>query len=388
MLVLWPLLLPFAALSGWYIGQKKSKKQAVQDKPTSHDYVRGVNYILNEQPDKAIDIFIKMLEVDEETVETHLALGGLFRRRGEVDRAIRIHQNLIARPQLTHIQRVDALMALGTDYMCAGVYDRAERIFKEVTELGGNAQQESFKNLFSIYQQQKSWQLALGVLKKLQKITNGAFITEEAHCYCEQVELYIQQNNYYLAQQTLKQATNADKSLVRVSILQGRLEALLGNHKQAIKAYKKVVEQDPVFISEIIEPLFNSYQQLDAIYQFEVYMRLLLKTYPSTTIIFCIAKQIKRESGDEQAIDFVTEQLGKHPSLKGLRQLIDWHLTLAYGKVRAKLSMLHDITAKLLEGKPTYRCESCGFAGNRLNWHCPSCKRWSTTKPICGIEGE
>ena len=143
MLIFWPLLLPFAALSGWYAAKKTTKNNLGSTQNISKGYVQGLNYILNEKPDLAIDTFIKMLDVDKDTVETHLALGGLFRRRGEVDRAIRIHQNLIARPQLSHSQRTEALMSLGNDYMCAGVYDRAERIFKEGAALGGSAESES-----------------------------------------------------------------------------------------------------------------------------------------------------------------------------------------------------------------------------------------------------
>lgn len=389
MLVLWPFLLPIAAFSGWYIAKNQPKKKKLNTtSDLSTRYVTGVNYILNEQPDKAIDVFIQMLEVDEDTVETHLALAGLFRKRGEVDRAIRIHQNLIARPQLAHSQKVAALMALGKDYMCAGVYDRAERIFKEVTELGGDAKKESLESLLSIYQQQKSWAKALTVLTKLQQFHNEPLSIQVAHCYCEQIEVYIEQKNYLRAGQLLKQAYAADKKLVRVSLLQGKLEFLQGNYRQAIKAYKKISDQDPEYLSEIVEPLLCCYEKLGAVSAFVQYMMKLLESYPRTSIIFSVAVQLKISSGDEAAIDFVTDKLSQYPSLKGLHQLIEWHLAQTYGKVRAKLSMLHNITNKLLEDKPVYRCESCGFSGKRLHWNCPSCKKWSTTKPICGIEGE
>ena len=144
MINLWPLLLPAAAWSGWWFANRaNSNKSADVYNKLSREYLVGLNYLLNEQPDKAVDIFIKLLEVDSDTVETHLALGSLFRRRGEVDRAIRIHQNLIARPQLSILQRKEALMALGQDYMSAGVFDRAERIFLEVVELGGSKETSS-----------------------------------------------------------------------------------------------------------------------------------------------------------------------------------------------------------------------------------------------------
>src|SRR3990167_3389989 len=162
MIQLWPMLLPAAALSGWWVARcHYEMKQPNHHQQLSREYVVGLNYLLNEQPDKAVDVFIKLLEVDSETVETHLALGSLFRRRGEVDRAIRIHQNLIARPQLSFIQRKEALMALAQDYMSAGVFDRAERIFLEVLELGGPQDVRSLHGLLAIYQQEKAWEKAL-----------------------------------------------------------------------------------------------------------------------------------------------------------------------------------------------------------------------------------
>lgn len=388
MLTVWPLLLPIAALSGWIVAKQSEKKAKPSKLNLSKSYVQGVNYILNEQPDKAIDLFINMLDVDNDTVETHLALGGLFRRKGEVDRSIRIHQNLIARPQLFHTQRIDALMALGNDYLCAGVYDRAERIFKEVVDLGGHCEEESLNCLFSIYQQQKKWRKALACLKKLQGVTGKTKAIQVAHCYCELVEEHCAKLQFSKANQFLKMALSTNKNLVRASLLQGKLEFLQGNYKHAIKAYKKVSQQDPAYLSEIVAPLHECYKSLNMLEPFHTYMRELLNEYPLMSIVFCVAKQIKEEQGDAAAIDFVTEKLNCHPSLKGLNRLIEWHLDLAYGKVKEQLSMLHNITEKLLNDKPVYRCESCGFSGRHLHWNCPSCKRWNTIKPIYGLEGE
>src|SRR3990167_1271396 len=149
-------LLPVAATCGWLLGRQKSNKESsgrVSFK-VRRDYFKGLNYLINEQPDKAVDVFIKLLEVDSDTVETHLALGSLFRRRGEVERAIRIHQNIIARPQLSLRDRKEALMALGQDYMSAGLFDRAERIFLEVVEIRAHSEQ-ALKLLLHIYQQDR-----------------------------------------------------------------------------------------------------------------------------------------------------------------------------------------------------------------------------------------
>lgn len=389
MINLWPLLLPAAAWSGWWVASRNySVKETRSVNRLSREYVVGLNYLLNEQPDKAVDVFIKLLEVDSETVETHLALGSLFRRRGEVDRAIRIHQNLIARPQLSLLQRKEALMALGQDYMSAGVFDRAERIFSEVVELGGSKETSSLYGLLAIYQQEKSWEKALNILKKLEVSTGTSMHTQAAHYYCEMASEAIKNKAFDKAYSTIKQALAIDKRSVRASLLQAELEIKNGRYKQAIRALKRVPNQDPEFLTEIIEPLVYCYREMGNMNACIEYLEKTLLEYPRASAIFVIGDYLRREKNLDSAIDFVSGHLSRQPSIRGLTQLIHWHLELAHGKVRDKLQMLYEVTSKFLDNKPIYRCGSCGYGGKHLHWHCPSCKQWGKMKPIHGLEGE
>lgn len=389
MMTLWPLLLPAAAYSGWLAAMRQShSKKSNHDNRLSREYVVGLNYLLNEQPDKAVDIFIKLLDVDSETVETHLALGSLFRRRGEVDRAIRIHQNLIARPQLSATERKEALLSLGQDYMSAGMFDRAERIFLEVVEMCGGSEVLSLQGLLDIYQQEKSWLQALDVIKKLELSTGESMQWKAAHYYCEIAQRSLKDKMYDAAQHAIKQALAVDKRSVRASLMQAELDIQAGRYKQALCALKCVPEQDPAFLSEVIEPLVQCYQALDQMDECVDYLLVALATHPRSSIIFVIAEYLRREKGVDLAIDFVSEKLNKHPSIRGLNRLICWHLETANGKVRDKLQMLYDITSKFLENKPIYRCAQCGFGGKHLHWHCPSCKQWGKMKPVHGLEGD
>ncbi|MDP3704646.1 MAG: lipopolysaccharide assembly protein LapB [Legionellaceae bacterium] len=389
MINLWPLLLPAAAWSGWWIARRGYS--GTEHNTTNHlsrEYVVGLNYLLNEQPDKAVDVFIKLLEVDSETVETHLALGSLFRRRGEVDRAIRIHQNLIARPQLSLFQRKEALMALGQDYMSAGVFDRAERIFLEVVELAGDREVSSLRGLLAIYQQEKAWEKALDVIKKLEVSTGASMHSQAAHYYCEIAWHALKQNIQDKAQQAIKQALAIDRQSVRASLMLATLEIQNGRYKQAIRALKRVPEQDAEFLNEIIEPLVHCHRELDTMDECIDYLEQTLPDHPRASVIFVIGDYLSREKSVDFAIDFVSSHLGRHPSIRGLNRLIYWHLESAHGKVRDKLQMLYAITSKFLENKPIYRCGHCGFSGKLLHWHCPSCKQWGRTKPIHGLEGD
>lgn len=389
MIHLWPLLLPAAAWSGWWIA---SRNNSTTERTTGHhfsrEYVVGLNYLLNEQPDKAVDVFIKLLEVDSDTVETHLALGTLFRRRGEVDRAIRIHQNLIARPQLTLAQRKEALMALGQDYMSAGVFDRAERIFTEVVELDGAREIGSLRGLLAIYQQEKAWEKALEVTLQLEASTGISMSSQTAHYHCEMATHALKIKAFDKAYTSIKQALVIDKKSVRGSLMLANLEMKNGRYKQAIRALKNVPEQDAEFLTEIIDPLVHCHRELDAMDECVDYLEQTLSTYPRASVIFVIGDYLRDEKSMDIAIDFVSAQLSQHPSIRGLNRLIYWHLESTHGKVRDKLQMLYDITSKFLENKPIYRCEHCGYAGKLLHWHCPSCKQWSRMKPIQGLEGD
>lgn len=389
MIHLWPLLLPAAAWSGWWVA---SRNYSIKEKRTTHhfsrEYVVGLNYLLNEQPDKAVDVFIKLLEVDSDTVETHLALGSLFRRRGEVDRAIRIHQNLIARPQLTLLQRKEALMALGQDYMSAGVFDRAERIFTEVVELGGTREVSSLRGLLAIYQQEKAWEKALEVIKQLEISTGTSMHAQAAHYHCEIATHALKSNAYDKAYTAIKQALAVDKQSVRASLMLADLEIKNGRFKQAIRALKNVPDQDVEFLTEIIEPMVHCHRELETMDECVDYLEQTLADHPRASVIFVVGEYLRNEKSVDIAIDFVSDQLSQHPSIRGLNRLIYWHLESAHGKVRDKLQMLYDITSKFLENKPIYRCEHCGFGGKLLHWHCPSCKQWSRMKPIHGLEGD
>lgn len=382
-------LIPAAALSGWLAGRKRRRFEAARQLANlSRQYYVGLNYLLDEQPDKAVDVFIKLVEVDGETVETHLALGSLFRRRGEVDRAIRVHQNLIARPQLSQSQRVLALLALGRDYMSAGVLDRAERVFREVVGIGEDYVDISLKYLLDIYQQEKAWRKAITAARKLQAMTGDDMHSVIAHHYCEMAALAIKDEDIPLAREHLDSALNVDPASVRASVLNARIAEMQGDYEQAITFYKKIKAQDPDFISHAVLLLSECYDKTGHHSEFIHYLKDTLNQYPRVVIVLELAKHLAKQEGPEVAADFVTAQLRSNPSLKGLSFLISWHLDSVEGKVKEKLEVLNDVTSRLLENLPVYRCSHCGFAGKSLHWQCPGCKKWSTVKPIHGLQGD
>lgn len=385
--LLW-LLLPVAAISGWWIAKRDSGRSTHHKTPgLSSHYFKGLNYLLNEQPDKAIEVFLKMLEVDSETAETHLALGNLFRRRGEVDRAIRIHQNLIARPSLSRPLRTLALLELGQDYMRAGLFDRAETLFLELIEMNDHTA-PALRHLIDIYQQEKEWDKAIAVTKRWEEVSGKSCSEVIAHYYCELAEQARQQRDLDRAARMLERALEFDQNCVRASLLQGEMEVESGDCKVAIRAFKRVEQQDPDYLPEVIEPLLDCYNTLGQTGEIIAYLKQILVKHSSISLILALAELMRRQEGDDAAANFITEQLRKRPSVRGLDRLIELNLAHSEGAARDNLLILRDLVKKLLEEKPVYKCNHCGFVGRSLHWQCPSCKTWNSMKPIHGVEGE
>jgi len=384
------IVLPFVVLAfmlGIFLGRKKSEKKRRPSYSLSSDYFKGLNYLLNEQTDKAIDVFVGMLEVGEETVETHIALGNLYRQRGEVEQAIIIHQNVIAKPSLSLIKRNDALYELARDFMHAGLLDRAENLYHELIKKQSHVQ-PALKYLLSIYQQEHDWEKAISIAKKLESASNDSYAKQVAHFYCELSLIHRQKGNTTEALKLVKKALGTDKQSVRASILEGEIQRELGNCKAATRAYRRVEQQDPILISEVLVPLLQCYKALNNNKEIKTYLERTLKKHGGITSILLYAEQIRQDAGDKAAALFIVDSLRKKPSIRGLSHLIEISLDFTKGTAHDNLLILQEITSKLLENKPVYRCTHCGFKGKSMFWHCPSCKSWSSIKPIQGIEGE
>lgn len=380
MMELFWLLLPVAAASGWWAAKRSISRQEVAVTDRSPGYFSGLNYLLNEQPDKAIDVFIKMLEVDSDTVETHLALGNLFRRRGEVDRAIRIHQNLIARPMLNREQRAQALLELGQDYMKAGLFDRAESLFNELGEMN-MFQAEALENLLTIYQQERDWDKCLQVAKRLGQRTGKFRRKECAHYYCELAEEAQFRKDMLMTSQLLKKARLSDEDCVRATILQGRIEAMNGSPKSAIRTLRQVENQDPAYLSEVLPEIIECYRELGNRTELVRYLRKLYERHQSVTSVLALTDFIQEDEGEEAAIRFLSGYLHAHPNIEGLVRMVGLSLKTGKNDGWESWQILQQILNKISESRVAYQCVSCGFAAKTMHWQCPSCKSWSSIKP-------
>lgn len=383
------LLLPVAALSGWVLARRDSgrpRREPGSDRIPA-DYFKGLNYLLNEEQDRAIEVFTQMLEADSNTVETHLALGSLFRRRGEVDRAIRVHQNLIARPTLDPEQKYSALFELGQDYLRAGVFDRAEILFRDLVDNKAHTRR-ALEFLLDIYQQEKDWHLAIETARRLEAVTGERRSALVAHYYCELAEQSRQAGEMALARKTLRRALATDRGCARASLIEASLELDERNAKTAIRALKRIEQQAPDYLPEAIEPLLRAYEQLGRLGEMREYLQQLVARHHGISMVLALVELIRREDGDEAAGLCMAEHLRQRPTVRGMDRLIELNLAHSDLAGRANLQVLKEVTARMLKDKPVYKCANCGFHGKVLHWQCPGCLKWNTVKPIHGVEGE
>jgi lipopolysaccharide biosynthesis regulator YciM len=370
----------------WWLGYRARPTQKSPRKfNIPRDYLIGLNFLLNEETDKAVDIFVKMLGVDSDTVETHLAVGKLFRRRGEVDRAIRIHQNLIARPQLERQYREQSLYELGQDYLSAGMLDRAEKIFLELINAKTRSAQ-ALETLIDIYEQGKDWNNAIQSAEKYQAMTQQNMQAVIAQYYCELADIESAKKQYQQAKKYLEKAINADKTCTRASLGFAKILMSENDYKHALRSLKKIKDQNPAYLSEAIELLASCYEKLDEEDELVIYLKQLLEEHPRVPVVLILAERIRKRKGDKVAVSFVADYVRRYPSLRGLYVFINIYISNAEGRAREDLKILQNLMKNLLAHKPEYQCHSCGFSGKSLHWQCPGCKQWSTMLPAHGLE--
>ncbi|MGH8033547.1 MAG: lipopolysaccharide assembly protein LapB [Luteimonas sp.] len=375
------LLLPVAALSGWVIGRRGGERHSdSQVSRLSTTYFRGLNYLLNEQPDKAIELFLHIAELDKDTFETQIALGHLFRRRGEVDRAIRLHQGLVQRPDLNDAQKVQALLALGEDYMRSGLLDRAETVFTDLARIDQRAPQ-ALKHLIGIYQSERDWAKAIENASRYEAATAEPMGKLIGQFECELADRLRAAGDLDGARTAVARAYAADSNSVRAGMLEGRVELEAGNDVAAIRAFERAARHDPDYLPEVLSSLLAAYERVGDTTGARSFLSEMCEHYRGIAPVLALTKLVEAEEGVAQARAYLARQLKDRPSVRGEAALID--LTLADGSDQTQT--LHDlkhITDQLLVRNPSYRCNRCGFGARSHHWQCPSCKEWGSIKPL------
>lgn len=381
------LLLPLAVYFGWWLARAFGRHTlSKRNRLFSDQYFQGLNYLLNEQPDKAIEVFLELAEVNQDTVETHLALGSLFRRRGEVDRAIRFHQNIIAKPGLEPEQRTQALLELGEDYMRAGLLDRAEHLFAELIETDAHTP-SALRSLLEIYQQEKDWAKALEQAQRLEQVSGEHMGDVMAQFSCELAEEALAEDDRERARRHLRQARRNDPRCLRARFIMADIAMQDGEPVTALDLFEEIAELDPDYIPELIDDYLEAATAAGERDRCRAKLDEWAERHKGISLILKLTDFLAAEEGGAAAGRFLVETLTAKPSVRGLDRLIDLK-TEGYLDAESSDDILKAVTARLLARQPHYRCHHCGFSGQTHHWQCPSCRHWGSTKKIQGVLGE
>jgi lipopolysaccharide assembly protein B len=376
----WLLGFPLFFGLGWVAARIDIQHLVRDSRALPSSYFKGLNFLLNEQPDKAIEAFIEVVKVDPETIELHFALGSLFRRRGEYDRAIRMHQNLLERAGLSAEQKVIALTELGEDYLRAGILDRAEETFRklETSAHGANAR----KHLLQIYEQEKDWTRAIEMSRSLASADAEPRSRNVAQYLCELAASEAAQSRPDVARGHLEAALDANRKCVRASLLLGDLERSNDNSEKAIEHWKRIESQDPAYLALVAQRLLEAYREAG---RAEEGLRLLagyLERYPSLDLLDTVFQQTLEAHGAEEAYTLVRDELRRNPTLLGLDRLLEAQIIAASSADRRRdLELVRNLVHSHTRRLARYRCENCGFKARQFHWRCPACGGWETYPP-------
>lgn len=375
----WLLAFPLFFALGWVAARVDIRHVVRDSRSLPRSYFKGLNFLVNEQPDKAIEAFLEAAKAEPETVELHFALGSLFRRRGETDRAIRMHQGLLDRDDLTPDQRLSALMELGQDFLKAGLLDRAEEMFSRLK--GTNLEETALDHLLDIYQQEKEWEKAIETARLQQERTGRLWHREIANFYCERAFQEMANSRPESARPLLDEALAANRRSVRATLMLGDLAASAGRLEEAVEIWKKVEQQNPVYLSLAAVRLMEAHRKMGRVGQGLQLLQGYLERHASLDLLDTVYQCQLEIAGAEAAYQSVRDELKRNPTLLGLEKMVEARAQFAAPETRPDLELVKNLLHNHTRRVARYRCDQCGFKARQFYWHCPACGGWETYPP-------
>jgi len=392
----WLIFLPLLFALGWLAARVDIRQMLSETRMLPDSYFKGLNFLLNEQPDRAIDAFVEVAKLDPETTELHFALGSLFRRRGEMERAIRVHQSLLSRADLPAAQREHAQHELAQDFLKAGMLDRAESGFEQLKD--SRFALPAIQSLIRIYESEHDWPRAIEAVKTLKGLTDEP-VPQLVHYHCEQAlaALSMQPPDIDAAQAALDAAEHAGNeavqagitqtSFVRIAMLRAKVSTLENDAKKERLYLGSVLSSQPDFTGLVAESLLENYRQAGQAPSGLALLQAQYEKFPSLDLFNVIFRELRTQEGPTVAWAFARKALQLHPSLLGLDRLLEAELasgesTHENGIVPGTdLNLLRSLIHKHTQRLDRYACRKCGFQARRFYWQCPGCNAWETYAP-------
>jgi lipopolysaccharide biosynthesis regulator YciM len=378
---IWMLLIfPLFFGMGWLAARIDIKELLSESNALPQSYFQGLNFLLNEQQDKAIEAFIEVVKINPQTVELHFALGSLFRRRGEVDRALRMHHNLVDRADLDDDKRQQAIFELAQDYLKAGILDRAESLFSELENT--SYAKQSLEFLLELFQKEHDWLKAIAVAQRLAAVSGQSHSKQASFFYCELSSEEIAQGNLIAAREHLQQALRESPNAVRATMMLGDMLAEEGRQQDAIDIWKNIETQDALYLPLVAERLLIAHRSLGREMEGIALLREYLNKYHSLDLMNVVFDGVLKKEGSAAAYQLVRDELERNPTLLGLDKLLEARLLEVPEDRRADIELVKDLVHKRTRNLATYHCAHCGFKARQFYWHCPACQAWDSYSPL------
>ncbi|AJD48551.1 tetratricopeptide repeat protein [Isoalcanivorax pacificus W11-5] len=377
---LWLLALLFAAIA---IGFLLGRLDRFPRRRKSRALPRSVDFLLGEPSDRTLRAMVENLDTHPDTLDTHLALGRLFRKRGELDRATLIHQGMLDNSRLPEKVREDVELELARDFLSAGLFDRAEQVLQHMVDHDGRHAAVAMRHLMSIFEQERDWHSALAIGERLLRRNRDVAPVLAQYC-CELAERLTAQQELNAARRLLRRALAFDGQCVRASLLQGRLEIQAGYWDNALRALRRVRRQNPLFLDQVLDDLERCYRALGREEDMLSFLLDACLETPSNALVVRLAGILRERAGEREASLFLAQYMKKFPSVQGLNEIIEMNRDTTQGNAREYLDTLRTLTQRLLAERPVYHCVQCGFRPHALHWQCPGCKGWATIAPVSG----
>lgn len=375
----WLLALPLFFVLGWLAARMDLKQLLTESSAMPAAYFKGLNFLIKEQHDKAIEAFIEAVQINSESLELHFALGSLFRLRGEVDRAIHLHHNLLERPQLSDIQRFAIMAELAQDYLKAGLFDRAEELFRALCA-SPTYHQPALRSLLDIYIRERDWSRAIETAADLEAQSGVSFRKEIAQFHCELAVEAAATGDMAQAKQHLANALNTNPECVRATMMLGDMEATAGARDKAIAIWKRIEQQRPQYLGLVAARLLENYTALDQTGAGLELLKSWMEKYSLPSILNIIYEATLKHEGAEAAASLARAELVRKPSLNILDRLLQARELEKHGG-EPDVALMKNTVHHFLGNTRSYGCGQCGFRARQYYWQCPGCNHWESFPP-------
>jgi lipopolysaccharide biosynthesis regulator YciM len=374
----WLIALPIFFGLGWLASAANNKKQMEQTRQLPKAYFKGLNFLLDEEPDKAIDALIDVARVDTGTVDLYFSLGHLFAQRGEIARAIRVYQSLLERADLPEGARQNALHKLGLVFLQGGLFDRAEECFKLLRDTDWH--EVALQQLLLIYQSQQEWQQAIEVAEQMVRTPESELAL--THFHCERASIGITQKDFTLAEREIGTALALRSQSIRALLLKARWYSSQDRHTEAVAQLKQLASEQPAATPLLVSDIMNVYEALGEPATGLQYLHDQALNTGSVDVLNAWLTAQEKHGDASTTMQQLYPVFTKHPSLNALDKVLKQRLLITTDEpVQQELKAIEGLIKKQVLQFSRYRCASCGFEAARYYWQCPACTRWESYPP-------